>query len=135
MSAHRLAQLDYSAERARVVDYWRGVTAQGIPSRFPRSGSTLSPKGSSAASASRRPRTPTRAIHGARGQLQLQGLRHEAAFQSQLLDVTGYHDLSRMYLDTWPAVQGSKPFRGTYTDQAAVYHGAKTGEDYGLHRQ
>jgi hypothetical protein len=127
----RLAQLDYAAERARVVDYWRGVTAQGIPFQVPEERFNVFAKGLICRiriSATKDPNGGLYMVPAASYNYKVYA--NEAAFQSQLLDVTGYHDLSRIYLNTWPAVQGSKPFRGSFTDQAAVYHGAKTGEDY-----
>jgi hypothetical protein len=47
-----------------------------------------------------------------------------------LLDLTGYRDLSGKYLQTLVELQGSKPFPGTYTEQSAVYHGARVNPDY-----
>jgi len=127
----RLVRLDFDAERGRVVDYWRGVTAQGIPWQIPEERFNIFAKGLLCRiriSATKDPNSGLYMVPAASYNYKVYA--NEAAFQSQLLDVAGYHDLSRMYLNTWPVVQGSKPFRGTYTDQNAVFHGAKTGEDY-----
>jgi hypothetical protein len=127
----RLPQLDYDAERARVVEYWRGVTAQGIPFHVPEERFNVFAKGLICRiriSATKDPNGGLYMVPAASYNYKV--FANEAAFQSQLLDVAGYQDLSRAYLDTWPALQGSKPFRGSFTEQAGVYHGAKTDPDY-----
>ncbi|MFN0167985.1 MAG: hypothetical protein ACKV22_16290 [Bryobacteraceae bacterium] len=126
-----LDRLDYAAERARVVDYWRSVTSQGVPFQVPEERFNVFAKGLIARiriSATKDPLSRLYMVPAASYYYKV--FANEAAFQSQLLDVAGYHDLARTYLNTWPAVQGSKPFRGTFTDQAGVYHGAKTGDEY-----
>jgi hypothetical protein len=126
-----LMQLDYSAERARVVDYWRGVTARGIAFHVPEERFNVFAKGLICRiriSATKDPNSGLYMVPAASYNYKVYA--NEAAFQSQLLDVAGYPELSRTYLNTWPAVQGSKPFRGTFTDQRGVYHGAKTGPEY-----
>jgi hypothetical protein len=56
---------------------------------------------------------------------------NEAVFQAQLLDVLGHHQLARKTFEAQVALQGSKPFDGSYTgDQKAVYHGARVDADY-----
>ncbi|MEN6606606.1 MAG: hypothetical protein ABFD60_05155, partial [Bryobacteraceae bacterium] len=126
-----LAQLDYNAERARVVEYWRSVSAQGIPFRTPEERFNIFAKGLVCRiriSATKDPHSGLYMVPAASYNYKVYA--NEAVFQSQLLDVIGYHPLARRYLNTWPAVQGSKPFRGSYTDQRGVYHGAKTGDEY-----
>ncbi len=127
----RLEQLDYAAERARVAAYWQGVTAQGIPWQVPEERFNVFAKGLICRiriSATKDPNSGLYMVPAASYSYKV--FANEAAFQSQLLDVAGYRELSGRYLDTWPAVQGSKPFPGTYTDQKAVYHGARTGPEY-----
>ena len=126
-----LERLDYATERARVVDYWRGVVARGIPFRVPEQRFNSFATGLICRiriSATKDPLSGLYMIPAASYNYKV--FANEAAFQSQLLDVLGYDALSRRYLDTWPAVQGSKPFRGTFTNQSAVYHGAKVAPDY-----
>lgn len=127
----QLANLDYGAERARIVDYWRGVTARGVPFQIPEERFVVFAKAVLChirISATKDPNSGLYMVPAASYNYKVYA--NEAAFQSQLLDFTGYHDLSRIYLNTWPAVQGSKPFPGAFTDQSGVYHGAKTGEEY-----
>jgi hypothetical protein len=127
----RFAGLDYDAERARVIQYWRGVTAQGIPFHVPEERFNAFAKGLICRiriSATKDPNSGLYMVPAASYGYNVYA--DESAFQSQFLDVAGYHDLSRKYLDTWPALQGSKPFPGTFTQQQGVYHGAKTGPDY-----
>jgi hypothetical protein len=127
----RLAELDYDAERSRVVDYWRGVTARGIPFQVPEERFNTFAKALIChirISATKDPHSGLYMVPAASYRYKVYA--NEAAFQSQLLDVTGYPELSRTYLNTWPAVQGSKPCLGTFTDQVAVHHGAQTGPGY-----
>ncbi len=127
----RLADLDYDAERARVLEYWRSVTARGMPFRVPEERFNSFARGLICRiriSATKDPHSGLYMVPAAGYNYRVYA--NEAAFQSQLLDVTGYHDLSRSYLNTWPAVQGSKPFRGSFTDQQGVYHGARTSAAY-----
>ncbi len=127
----RLKDLDYTAERTRVIDYWRGVTAAGVPFRVPEERFNVFAKGLICRiriSATKDPNSGLYMVPAASYNYKVYA--NEAAFQSQLLDVAGYPALSRAYLNTWPAVQGSKPFRGTFTDQRGVYHGAMTGPEY-----
>ncbi len=127
----RLSELDYDSERARVVGYWRGVTAPGIPWHVPEQRFNTFAKAVLChirISATKDPNSGLYMVPAASYNYKV--FANEAVFQSQLLDVAGYHDLSRRYLDTWPKVQGSKPFLGSFTGQQGVYHGAKTGPDY-----
>jgi hypothetical protein len=127
----RLRQLDYAAERARVAGYWRGVTSRGVPFRVPEERFNVFAKGLICRiriSATKDPASGLYMVPAASYNYKVYA--NEAAFQSQLLDVAGYPELARSYLNTWPAVQGSKPFRGTFTDQRGVYHGARTGPEY-----
>ncbi|MEK7405611.1 MAG: hypothetical protein AAB225_10935 [Acidobacteriota bacterium] len=126
-----LARLDYAAERARVVEYWRSVTAEGVPFQVPETRFNVFAKGLIARiriSATKDPKSGLYMVPAASYNYKVYA--NEAAFQSQLLDVSGYHDLSRRYLRTLVELQGSKPFRGSYTDQKAVYHGARVDEEY-----
>jgi hypothetical protein len=126
-----LAKLDYAAERARVLSYWRSATAQGIPFRVPEERFNVFAKAvivHMRISATKDPKSGLYMVPAASYRYKVFG--NEAAFQSQLLDVAGYHELSRKYLQTWIALQGSKPFLGTFTEQQAVYHGARVDDEY-----
>ncbi len=127
----RLAALDYAAERARVICFWREATAKGIPFRVPEERFNSFAKGLIARiriSATKDPASGLYMVPAASYSYKV--FANEAAFQSQLLDRAGYQDLSRKYLQTLVDLQGSKPFPGTYTGQKAVYHGARVNADY-----
>ena len=127
----RLAQLDYGTERRRVVGYWRGATARGIPFQVPEERFDTFARGLIARiriSATKDPRSGLYMVPAASYGYKV--FANEAAFQAQLLDVAGYADLSRRYLETPVALQGSKPFRGSFTEQKGVYHGARVDDEY-----
>jgi hypothetical protein len=127
----QLALLDHAVERARVIAFWRGVTAQGIPWKVPEERFNIFAKGLICRIRISAAKDPNSGLYMApAASYNYRVYANEAAFQSQLLDVAGYHELAGRYLDTWPAVQGSKPFPGTFTGQEAVYHGARTGPEY-----
>lgn len=128
----RLRELDYMAERARVIDYWRGVVGTGVPFRVPEQRFNLFAKGLLARiriSVTKDPKSGIYIVPAASYNYRM--FANEAAFQAQLLDLAGRHEQVRTYLDGLVAMQGSKPFPGTYTgDQKAVYHGARIDADY-----
>jgi len=126
-----LLSLDYAGERGRVLAFWREVTARGIPFHVPEQRFNSFAKGLIARiriSATKDPASGLYMVPAASYTYNVYA--NEAAFQSQLLDRAGYHDLSRRYLQTLMDLQGSKPFPGTYTEQSAVYHGALVNADY-----
>jgi hypothetical protein len=56
---------------------------------------------------------------------------NESCFQVLALDALGDSKTSADYLETFIQLQGSRPFRGTFTgDQRAVFHGAKIAPGY-----
>jgi hypothetical protein len=127
----RLTSLDYTAERARVLAFWRQATAKGIPFRVPEERFNTFAKGLIARiriSATKDPASGLYMVPAASYYYKV--FANEAAFQSQLLDLTGYQDLSAKYLQTLIDLQGSKKFPGSYTEQSAVYHGARVNADY-----
>ena len=128
-----LMQLDYSAERARVVDYWRRRGRPGDAFHVPEERFNVFAKGLICRiriSTTKDPNSGLYMVPAASYNYKVYA--NEAAdLQSQLLRTSPVTpELSRTYLNTWPAVQGSKPFLGTFTDQRGVYHGAKTGPEY-----
>jgi hypothetical protein len=127
----RLLSLDYASERSRVLAFWRQATNKGIPFRVPEQRFNSFAKGLIARiriSATKDPASGLYMVPAASYYYRV--FANEAAFQSQLLDLTGYRDLSGKYLQTLVELQGSKPFPGTYTEQSAVYHGARVNSDY-----
>jgi len=128
----QLAALDYGAERGRVVAYWRQVTADAVPFRVPEPRFNSFAQGLLARirlSVTKDPKSGLYMVPAA--SYRYQGHANESAFQCHLLDVLGHHQLAAKYLHTHVALQGSKPFAGSYTgDQKGVYHGMRVDEEY-----
>jgi hypothetical protein len=128
----RLASLDYGQERARVVDYWRQVTARAVPfdlpeSRFVSFAEALIPH--IRISATKDPKSSLYMIPAASYGYPVYD--NEAAYQCVLLDTLGDHALAAEYLESFLRLQGSKPLEGSFAgDQSAVYHGARVDKDY-----
>lgn len=128
----QLARLDYAAERDRVVSYWRQVTANAVPFRVPEARFNSFAQGLAARirlSVTKDPKSGLYMVPAA--SYRYQGHANEAAFQCHLLDALGHHGLAAKYLHTHIALQGSKPFAGSYTgDQKDVYHGMRVDDEY-----
>ena len=128
----QLTQLDYTAQRRSVVEYWRRVVAGGMPFRVPEQLFNTFAKGLPARiriSVTKDPKSGIYIVPAASYNYRMYA--NEASFQAQLFDLAGHHQLARTYLDGLVALQGSKPFAGTYTgDQKAVYHGARIDDEY-----
>ncbi|MGC8794442.1 MAG: hypothetical protein ACP5U2_13740, partial [Bryobacteraceae bacterium] len=128
----QLARMDYPTERERIVSYWRRVTESAVPFRVPEARFNSFAEGLLARirlSVTKDPRSGLYMVPAA--SYRYQGHANEAAFQCHLLDVLGHHDLAARYLHTHVALQGSKPFAGSYLgDQKAVYHGLRVDDEY-----
>ncbi len=128
----QLAALDYESRRTRVVTYWRALTENKVPFRVPESRFNTFAQGLLARirlSATKDPKSGLYMVPAASYRYLVYA--NEAAFQAQLLDVLGHHDLAAKYLDTHIALQGSKPLAGSFTgDQRAVYHGTRVNQEY-----
>ncbi len=128
----RLAKLDYEQERARVVDYWRQVTALSIPldvpeRRFVSFARAIIPH--MRMSTTKDPKSGLYMVPAAGYGYTV--FANEAAFQCVLLDALGDHALAAEYLESFLRLQGSKPFAGTFVgDQREVYHGARVNSEY-----
>ncbi len=128
----RLAELDYDSERARVVSYWRGVTARAVPfdvpeKRFVTFAKAVIPH--IRISTTKDPKSGLYMVPAASYVYPV--FANEAVFQCVMLDALGDHQLAAEYLETFIRLQGSKPFEGTFTgDQRDVYHGARVDADY-----
>lgn len=126
-----LVQLDFAAERRRVVAYWRSVTDKAVPFRVPEARFNSFARGLVARiriSATKDPNSGRYMVPAASYRYDV--YENEASFQCQLLDVLGLSKLSVAYLRTMVELQGSKPFDGTFTEQKAVYHGVRTNDEY-----
>ncbi len=127
-----LKRIDFGSERARVLDYWRGAVAKGMPFHVPEQRFNTFARGLLArirVSATKDPPTGVYMVPAAGYNYAVYA--NEAVFQCQLLDIAGYHDLAARYLQAQIDMQGSKPFAGMFTgDQKAVYHGARVNQEY-----
>jgi hypothetical protein len=128
----RLAELDYNAERQRVVAYWREIVDRVVrfevpERRFDSFAHAVIPH--IRMSATKDPASGLYMVPAAGYYYPV--FANEAAFQCVMLDAVGDHTLAAEYLKTLVQLQGSKKFDGTYTgDQKAVYHGARVNTDY-----
>ena len=128
----RLAALDYDAERARVVSYWREVIALPIPFNVPEPQLMSLAKANLVhirISVTKDPKSglymlpPASYIYDAYAE--------EIGIQAVGLDALGDSRRAALYLESMIQLQGSSPFAGSYTgDQAGVYHGARVDADY-----
>ena len=128
----RLASLDYDQARIKVLDYWRGVTANSVPFTVPEIpfmdfARAVIPH--IRISVTKDPKSGLYMVPAASyGYLVYD---NEAAFQCVMLDALGNHALAAEYLETFVRLQGSKPFAGTFRgNQREVYHGARVDKDY-----
>jgi len=128
----RLKELDYETERARVVQYWQGVTAHVAPFRVPERRFNTFARAALVhirISATKDPKSHLYMVPAASYIYPV--FANEAAFQCMMLDALGDHALAAQYLDTFVRLQGSRPFDGTFTgNQSAVYHGARVDDEY-----
>jgi hypothetical protein len=128
----RLAELDYATERSRTVEYWSRIAERAVPFEVPEPRFNSFARGLPARiriSVTKDPKSGVFIVPAASYAYQMYA--NEAAFQAHWLDLAGMHETARLYLDGLVALQGSKPFAGTYTgDQKAVYHGARIDDEY-----
>lgn len=128
----RLAELDYAAERRRIVEYWNTIAGRAVPFEVPEPRFNSFARGLPARiriSVTKDPKSGLFIVPAASYTYLMYA--NEAAFQAHWLDLAGMHETARLYLDGLAALQGSKPFAGTYTgDQKDVYHGARIDSEY-----
>jgi len=128
----RLTQLDYSAERQRLVSYWKDVIAHAVPFSVPERRFDTFAHATIAhihISTTKDPKSGLYMVPAASYVYPV--FANEAAFQCVMLDALGDHQLAADYLRTFVRLQGSEPFEGTFTgDQRAVYHGTKVDHEY-----
>jgi len=128
----RLAELDYGAERARVVSYWRATTADSIPFEIPEKRFVNLAKANSIhvrISVTKDPKSGLYILPPA--SYVYDEYAHEAGMQAMALDALGDHARATRYLETLIRLQGSEPFPGTFTgDQRGVYYGTRVDPEY-----
>jgi hypothetical protein len=133
----QLAALDYDEERAKVVRYWRTIADSGVRFEVPEKRFVNFARAGLIhmhLNASRDPSSGLFMVPAASYSYQVYA--NEACFQVLTLDALGDHETAADYLETFVKLQGSRPFKGTYTgDQRDVFHGARVapGYDYTAH--
>jgi hypothetical protein len=128
----QLAVLQYDPERARIVDYWRGVIGVGMPFRVPEPRFNAFARALIAhvrISTTKDPKSGLYMVPAASYRYRV--FANEASFQAQLLDAAGHHHLAEKYMQTFVDLQGSRPLVGSFSgDQSAVYHGTRVDAAY-----
>jgi hypothetical protein len=128
----RLAGLDYDAECAKVVSYWRDATARALPFNVPEARFQTLAKANLAhirMSVTKDPKSGLYMLPSA--SYLYDAFAEEIGIQAVGLDAMGDHQHAALYLESMIQLQGSKPFAGTYTgNQSGVYHGARVDKDY-----
>jgi hypothetical protein len=127
-----LQQLDYAAERTRVVDYWTRLVAGAERFRVPEAKFNNLARGVVAhihISTTKDPATGLYIVPAASYGYDV--FENEAAYQVQLLDTLGQSSTAAEYLETMLRLQGSKNFPGLQTGPFdAVFHGEKISDAY-----
>ncbi len=127
-----LTLLDYEQERTRAIVYWRALIDRTIRFEVPEKRFENFSRAMLAhmhLSTSKDPKSGLFLVPAASYWYQV--FANESCFQVLTLDALGDHRTAEGYLETFIQLQGSRPFRGTYTgDQRAVYHGAKVAPEY-----
>lgn len=127
-----LAVLDYQRERERVVSYWRALAESKIAFQVPEARFNSFAQGLLVRirlSATKDPKSGLYMLPAASYRYLVYA--NEGAFQSQLLDLLGHHELAEKYLHSLVALQGSRPLVGSFTgDQKPVYYGARVDAEY-----
>jgi hypothetical protein len=128
----RLAALDYDAERARIVSYWREVVALPIPFDVPEPQLMSLAKANLVhirISVTKDPKSGLYMLPPA--SYLYDAYAEEIGIQAVGFDALGDSRRAALYLESMIQLQGSSPFAGTFTgDQAGVYHGARVDAEY-----
>ena len=128
----QLAVLDFDREREKVIRYWRPIAESGVRFEVPEKRFVTFAKAALVhmrLSTSIDPQSGLFMVPAASYSYQVYA--NEACFQVLMLDALGDHQMAVDYLETFVKLQGSRPFRGTYTgDQRDVFHGAKVSPGY-----
>ena len=127
-----ISSLDYTAERQRVVSYWRDVVNECLPFNVPeRKFNEIEQSAIThiRMSATKDPKSSLYMVPAAAfGYLVY---ANESAFQIVYLDKIGDHRTAASYLETFLKLQGRVPMPGTFTgDQSGVFNGAKVDDQY-----
>jgi hypothetical protein len=131
-SKEKISSLDYSAERLRVISYWRDMvdqfTAFNVPEhKFNEMARSVIPH--IRMSTTKDPKSGLFMVPAASFGYQVYS--NESAFQIIYLDKIGDHETAASYLETFIKLQGTDPMPGTFTgNQSAVFHGGKVDNEY-----
>ena len=128
----QLAGLNYERERARVIAYWQSLADEGVRFEVPEARFVSFSKAMLLhihLSTSIDPGSGLFMVPAASYTYAVYA--NEASFQVLALDALGDSRTAADYLETFIRLQGSRPFRGTFSgDQGAVFHGAKVAPGY-----
>lgn len=128
----KIASLDFSLERERVIAYWRDIvnqfTAFDVPEhKFNEMARSVIPH--IRMSTTKDPKSSLYMVPAAAFGYEVYS--NESAFQIVYLDKIGDHKTAESYLETFLKLQGTDPMPGTFTDnQSAVFHGGKVSDEY-----
>lgn len=119
----RLAELDYEAERARILNYWQEIVAQASSLEVP--GDKLTQLARAVVphilvTVTKDPKTGRYVLPS--GTYTWGVSSNEGVRECLTLDALGYQKRATEYLETWIRLQGANPLPGTFTNQQAVYN-------------
>ncbi len=127
-----LNQLDYTAERERVIAYWKQIADPAVRFKVPEPKFELLAKTVVAQihiSTTKDPKTGLYMVPAASYGYDV--FENESCYQILLLDTLGQFDTASQYLETMLHLQGSKNFPGRQTGSAAgIFHGVKIDDVY-----
>jgi hypothetical protein len=131
-SSEKLSSLDYSAERQRVVSYWRDIVNEFKSFDVPERKFNEMERSVIAhirMSTTKDPKSGLFMVPAASFGYQV--FSNESAFQIIYLDKIGDHRTAESYLETFLKLQGTDPMPGTFTgNQSAVFHGGRVDNEY-----
>ncbi|HVT91324.1 MAG TPA: hypothetical protein VHD76_00660 [Bryobacteraceae bacterium] len=127
-----LDRLDFSSERMRVIDYWRGIVNASARFTVPEPKFNLLARSvvpQIHISTTKDPKTGLYMVPAASYYYDV--FENESAYQILLLDTLGQFDTAGAYLETMMRLQGSKNFPGMHTGpDKGIFHGARIDSTY-----
>lgn len=127
-----LLSLSYSAERERVVQYWKQVTARAIPFEVPERIFDTFARAVIPHILISITKDATSGLYMDPAASYTYGIyANESIYQSLMLDAIGLHQLAAEIMKPFVKLQGSVPIPGMFTgDQKGVYHGVRVSAEY-----
>lgn len=127
-----LDRLDYAAERARIVSYWKQIVGDATRFTVPEPKFNLLAKSVIAQihiSTTKDPKTGLYMVPAASYVYDV--FENESCYQILLLDTLGRFDTAAAYLESMMRLQGSKNFPGLHKGSIdGIFHGAKIDDVY-----